>query len=127
MHIVAAIGAFLLNESKDTDMRTTITTILSNMENIYLGIDKEKEYLKYLHIKKLAHKDDKIKFFIRIEEKDIETEEDVQCFKLLSRLIESKKINNTVLLISGEKVNLLNLGIKREEKRFLFFSYRNPI
>jgi hypothetical protein len=121
LHIVAAIGAFLLNESKDTDMRTTITTILSNMENIYLGIDKEKEYLKYLHIKKLAHKDDKIKFFIRIEEKDIETEEDVQCFKLLSRLIESKKINNTVLLISGEKVNLLNLGIKREEKKIPVF------
>ena len=93
------------------------------MENIYLGIDKEKEYLKYLHIKKLAHKDDKIKFFIRIEEKDIETEEDVQCFKLLSRLIESKKINNTVLLISGEKVNLLNLGIKREEKKIPVFFF----
>lgn len=121
LHIVIAIGAFILNKNKDTGMHTTITTILNNMENIYLEIDKEKEYLKYLHIKKLAHKNGKIKFFIRIEEKDIETEEDIQCFRLLSKLIESKRINNTILLISGEKINLLNLGIKKEEKKIPVF------
>lgn len=115
IHIAAAVIAFFFNERKTMDARTTITTVLNNMENIYLGIDKEKEYLKYLHIKKYARKDGKIKFFIRIEEKDIETDEDVQCFRILTKLIKSKKINNTVLLVSGERINLMNLGINMEE------------
>lgn len=121
IHIIAAVIAFFFNERKVMDARTTITTVLNNMENIYLGIDKEKEFLKYLHIKKHAHREGKIKFFIRIEERDIETEEDVQCFRILSKLINAKKINNTVLLVSGERINLLNLGINKEEKKIPVF------
>lgn len=121
LHIIFAIGTFIVNESTNIDMRTSLTTILNNMENIYLGIDKEREYLKYLHIKKFAHRYGKIKFFIRIEEKDIETNEDIQCLRLLAKLINSKKLNNTVLLISGEKIDLLNLGIQKEKTKIPVF------
>lgn len=121
VNIVAAIVAFILNEHKDIDARTTVSTILSNMENIYLGIDKEKEYLKYLHIKKFPCKSAKIHFAIRIDVKDIETEEDMQSLKLLCKLIKSWKISNTILLISGEKINLLSLGLQEEVTRIPVF------
>ena len=35
LNIVTAIVTFILNETKKGDARTTISTILSNMENIY--------------------------------------------------------------------------------------------
>lgn len=113
INIIFAVIAFILNELKVTDARTTVTSILSNMENIYLGIDKEKEYLKYLHIKKFSHKNGNIHFAIRISENDIETDEDIQCIRLLCKLIKSGKINNTILLITGEKIDLLNLDIQK--------------
>ena len=121
LNIVAAIVTFILNENKKGDARTTITTILSNMENIYLGIDKEKEYLKYLQIKKIPHKNGKIRFIIRIDENSIESDEDVHCLKLLCKLIETGKINNTMLLISGEQINLLNFGVQNKSKSIPLF------
>lgn len=121
LNIVAAIVTFILNETKKGDVRTTISTILSNMENIYLGIDKEKEYLKYLHLKKFSRKNGKIRFIIRIDENDIELDEDVQCLKLLCRLIENGKINTTMLLIHGEYLNLLNLENQNSSKNIPLF------
>lgn len=121
LHIIAAIGTFILNTSKKIDARTSISTILSNAENIYLGIDKGKEYLKYLRIKKTPHKYKKIKFIIRIEEDDIETDEDISCLRLLCNLIKSGRINNSLLLITDEKVRLLNIGIKIDNEAFPFF------
>lgn len=121
LHITAAIVAFILNESKVVDMRATIATILSNMENVYLGIDKSKEYLKYLHIKKLPHKNAKIHFIIRISENDIETDEDIQCFCLLCKLIETKRINKTILLVMGENLNLFNTGIQKDKRNIPLF------
>lgn len=108
IYIVSAIITCILNHIKLIDIRTSINTILSNMENVYLGIDKQREYLKYLKIKKISRKNGKIQFFIRIEESDIESEDDVHCLKLLCKLIENGKINNAVLLISGEQLRLLN-------------------
>lgn len=110
VNIITAIITCIIHENKGPDLRTTISSVLSNMENIYLGVDKNKEYLKYLKIKKLSHKAGKILYFIRIEEKDIETEEDIRCLKLLCKFIKSGKINNTVLLISGEVINLFPLA-----------------
>lgn len=112
LHILAAIGTFILNATQKADARTTVSTILANAENIYLGIDKEKEYLKYLKIKKFSHKYAKIKFVIRVEENDIETDADVTCLRLLCKFIESGRINNTFLLIASKQIELLNLGIE---------------
>lgn len=110
INIVSAIITCIIHEHKGPDLRTTISSVLSNMENLYLGVDKNKEYLKYLNIKKISHKTGKILYFIRVENKDIETEDDIQCIKTLCKFIESGRINNTVLLISGEIINLFSLA-----------------
>ena len=109
LNILSAIVTFIINEKDKGDARTTVSSILNNLENIYLGIDKEKEYLKYLNVKKLKHKNSRIKHVIRIEDADIETENDIACLRLLVKLIKKGNINNTLLLISGIQINLLNL------------------
>lgn len=121
LHIFAAIGTFILNATQKIDARTSISTILSNAENIYLGIDKEKEYLKYLKVKKFPHKYGKIKFVIRVEENDIESDEDLSCLRLLCKFIQSGRINNTFLLIVGEQMRLLNLGIEAKMEHIPLF------
>ena len=109
IHIAAACISCILNHFKVVDTRTTISSMLSNMENIYLGIDKQREYLKYLKIKKIPRKNGKIKYFIRIEECDIESDDDMHCLKLMCKLIEKGNINNTVLLISGKQLSFSHL------------------
>lgn len=114
LHIVMAIITSILNLKKNIDFRATTETILDNAENIYLGIAKEREYLKYLHIKKFSHKNRKIQFIIRIEESDLESNEDIDSLKFLCKLIESGKINNTMLLVSGNAINILNVALQRD-------------
>lgn len=121
LHIFTAIIAFVAHERSEIDARTSITTILSNIENIYLGIDKEKEYLKYLQIKKYPHKYVKAKFVIHIVDNDIDSDEDLNCLRILCKLIQSGRINNTVLLISGEKINMLNLSEKNQPEHIPVF------
>lgn len=121
LHIIAAMGTFILNTTEKIDARTSIGTILTNMENIYLGIDKEKEYLKYLRIRKYRHKYGKIKFVVRVEDNDIQTDEDVNCLRLLCKLIQSGKIINTILLISGDKISFMNLGIEKYKESIPLF------
>lgn len=122
LNIISAIVTCIIHENKGPDLRTTISSVLSNMENLYLGIDKNKEYLKYLKIRKLSHKAGKILYFIRVEEKDIETEEDIRCLKLLYKFVKSGKINNTALLISGEVMNLFPLEDQKNIPIFLLKS-----
>lgn len=107
LNIIFAIISFCLKMKKDVDSEDTVSAILNNMENIYLGIDKEKEYLKHLQIKKWSHRYKKISYIIRIEDQEINSSEDIQAIKLLCNLIKEKKINNTLLLISGD--NLIQL------------------
>ena len=121
LNILAAIGTFILNATKKIDARASVSTILSNAENVYLGIDKEKECLKYLKIKKYSHKYTKVKFIIRVEENDIESDEDISCLRLLCKMIQSGRINNTLLLIVGEQMQLLNLGIDKQTEHIPLF------
>lgn len=121
LHIMAAVVTFVLNTTEKIDARTSIGTILTNMENIYLGIDKEKEYLKYLKIRKYPHKYGKIKFIVRVEDNDIQTDEDVNCLRLLCKLIQSGKIINTIVLISGDKISFMNLGIEKYKENIPLF------
>lgn len=114
LHMVIAIITSVLNFKKNIDFRATSETILNNAENIYLGIAKEREYLKYLHINKFSHKYRKIQFIIRVEENDLESNEDIDSLKFLCKLIESGKINNTMLLVSGNTINILNVILQRD-------------
>lgn len=106
-NIIFAIITFCLKMNKNIDSEDSVSTILNNMENIYLGIDKEKEFLKYLQIKKYSKRYRKIRHIIRIGDKDITSTEDIYIIKLLCNLIKEKKINNTLILVSGE--NLIQL------------------
>lgn len=137
LNIGSAIATCILNQTEIVDARVTVSTLLSNMENIYLGIDKEKEYLKYLNIRRIPYKYWKIRFVIRVEEKDIQSDQDMQCLKLLCKLIESGKINNTLLLVSGENLNALNFAQKMKqdhipqfqltEQDIEFFAFKNHL
>lgn len=107
LHVVTAFGTFLLNHCKEVDARTTFSTVLSNMENIYLAIDKEKEHLKYLQIKKFPHKRRKIRFVIRLSEDEIESIHDIQCLRELVTLIQSRRINRAILICSDDIADAL--------------------
>jgi len=125
LHIFGAISTFVMNQYNNIDARTSIITILNNLENVYLEIDKEKEYLKYLQIKKLPHKYRKIHFILRVDQDDIESDEDIRCLRLLCQLIESRRINNTLLLLSGEQIEFLNLQCLTEKGRSTVFQLNN--
>ena len=109
LNIFSAIISFILKYFTKIDAGTSLSTIINNSENLYLGINKENESLKYLKIKKIPHKYTTPKFVILIEDNDIKSSNDMLCIKLLYTLIKSKKINNTILLISGQNISMLNI------------------
>lgn len=123
LSIITAIATFGLAHNKNVDLQTTATTILSDLENVYLGVDKEKEYLKYLHIRKIPYKSKRINYIIRISENDFESNADILSLKLLCKLIEENRINNTIVLLSGESIETLNLGLKNKQESIQSFQF----
>lgn len=91
LHILLAIISVILYLRKGLDIHGPISETIDNFENIFLGLEKEKSFLKYLGIKRFAFRYKKVRFVIRVDHGEIENQKDIEALKLLCNLIKNKK------------------------------------
>ncbi len=97
---LAAVVSLIILKGKKIDPSNASKIFIENVENIYLGIDKKIEYLKYLQVKKFSRlKYKKPKNIIIVKDNDINCQDDIRCINLLKKYIINKKITKTLLLI----------------------------
>ena len=109
LNVFFAVISLIINLFYKVDARTTVTTILDNLENIYLGIDKDNQFLKRLKIRKKHRRYTKLQFIVRINSRDITTAKDLRALKLLCSLITSGRINSAMLLVDREIPELYDI------------------
>ena len=116
LYLVSTLLSQIIKLFTKVDPEISFSTILNNAENMYLGINKKNEELKYLKIKKHSHNYKKIKFIVIVEDDDIKSSADILEIRLLYNMIYEKKINNTALLISKKNLDKINCHCQYSEK-----------
>lgn len=107
LRILASGLEIIINCFSKNEINNSLTVIVENLENIYLGVSKNNEFIKYLNIRKNSQKKFRIKTVLKIDENDILDKEDLDCVKLILSLINQGDINNLIVLISDKVCDLL--------------------